>query len=581
MTKPLKRRKQLSTILVAIFLLASILTACVNKSNPENGSTTTVVSPTLTTSYTPAPSETSTSTPTLLPTPKSDSWNFGLVVFSMDDGLYSHLFIYDPYSLPITRLTAGNWDDIEPAVSPDGKQVAFASNRDKQWDIYILDVTTDKIQNITNTLSYDSSPSWSPDGQYIVYQTKHGNKIDLVIQSVADLTSAPIQITEDAGINFDAAWSPDGRQIAFITNRNGRNELWLFDLKSADNRFTIVAASDGADFFNPAWSPDGTTLAWCRKDIEDHIEIAPINSLSSSPKEVGTGCSPTWSPDSKTILSIYQQANSQYLVAYDAGNDVLSLPLIALQNPVNSLAWVDASVADYLLNYANLQSLPSPAALFTIATSLPPSDTGRSGVVEIANLNAPNPFLADSTDESFTAMRKAFGKVVGWDFLGSLDEAYLPLTATTYPGIIDNWLLSGRAIAVSSGALPAGWMVVTREDFNGKTYWRIWVKCLDQEGSCGKPILSHTWDFSTRSSGDLSAYENGGSLSGIPDGYWVDFTEFANHYGWERLPAQEDWRYYFPGTLFNQFVFRQGLTWHQAMLQLYPEEAVDLLQTGR
>jgi len=85
-------------------------------------------------------------------------------------------------------------------------------------------------------------------------------------------------------------------------------------------------------------------------------------------------------------------------------------------------------------------------------------------------------------------------------------------------------------------------MVVTREDFNGKTYWRIWVKCLDQEGSCGKPILSHTWDFSTRSSGDLSAYENGGSLSGIPDGYWVDFTEFANHYGWERLPAQEDWR---------------------------------------
>jgi TolB protein len=581
MAKPLPHRKHLSTTLLTVFLLASVLSACASKTPSENGQTATTPPALLTTTYTLSPTETITSTPTLLPTPNTDTWEFGLVVFSMGDGLYSHLFVYDPYTMPMTRLTSGDWDDVDPAVSPDGKQVAFASNRDGEWDIYILDVSTDKTLRVTNSQAYDGAPTWSPDSQYIVYQTKNGKKVDLIIQSVTDLNSDPVQITEDAGINFDAAWSPDGRQIAFITNRNGHNELWLFDLKSADNRFTIIATSDGADYFNPSWSPDGTTLAWCKKDTQDHIETLPVNSLTSSPKQVGTGCSPVWSPDSKTILATYQQANSQYLVAYDTYNDILSLPMINLQYHVDSFAWVDAAAAKFILNYVKLQSLPTPAALFTINYSLPPSDTGRSGVVEIKNLNAPTPYLADSADESFKALRKAFGAEVGWDFLGNLDNAYLPLTATTYPGIIENWLLTGRGIEVSSGALPAGWVSVTREDFDGKTYWRLWVKCLNQEGSCGKPMLTHSWDFSTRTSGDLQAYENGGTLGGIPDGYWVDFTEFASRYGWERLPAQEDWRYYFPGTLFDQFAFRQGLTWHQAMVQLYPEEAVDLLETGK
>lgn len=581
MTKPSMHRKQLSRILLTALFFISVLSACGEKKPPSVSLTATTPPATQTASFTSAPTETNTSTPTLLPTPGSDSWNFGLVVFSMSDGLYSHLFVYDPYSLPMTRLTADNWNDIDPAVSPDGKQIAFASDRDGQWDIYILDVTTDQTQRITNSQAYDGAPAWSPDGQNIVYQTKQGKKIDLIIQSVADLNTSPIQITADAGLNYDAAWSPDGRLIAFITNRKDRDELWLFDLKSADNRFTIVAASNGADYYSPAWSPDGTMLAWCKKDTEDHIETIPVNSLASSPKEIGTGCSPTWSPDSKTLLATYRRANSQYLVAYDALNDILSMPMINLQGDVDSFDWVNASVSNFLLTYVNLQSLPAAKALFSIEYSLPPSDTGRSGVVEIANLNTSNPYLADSTDESFKALRKAFGTEVGWDFLGSLDDAYLPLSATTYPGIIENWLLTGRAVAVSSGAIPAGWMAVTREDFDGKTYWRVWVKCLSQDGSCGTPILTHTWDFSTRNSGDLQAYENGGSLDGIPDGYWVDFTEFANRFGWERLPAQEDWRYYFPGTLFNQFVFSQGLTWRQAMLQLYPEEAVDLLETGK
>jgi hypothetical protein len=77
------------------------------------------------------------------------------------------------------------------------------------------------------------------------------------------------------------------------------------------------------------------------------------------------------------------------------------------------------------------------------------------------------------------------------------------------------------------------------------------------------------------------AYENGGNLSSIPSGYWIDFTEFANRYGWDRQPSQADWRYYYPGILFNRFIYSENLNWYQAMLELYPANAIQALITGK
>jgi TolB protein len=328
-----------------------LLSSCTKNAETQGGTPTGLVETATEATISPVPTETITPTPTLLSSEATTTSDFGIIVFSMGDGFYSHLFVYNPYSRPLTRLTGSNWDDIEPAVSPDGKQVAFVSNRDGQWDIYLLNLTTDEITRVTDTKTYDGSPSWSPDGQYVVFQTMNGNNIDLIVQSIADPSSAPIQITENAGDNFSPAWSPDGQSVAFITNRNGRNELWLFDLKSSENRFTVVAASDQADFLDPAWAPDGTSLAWCKRDYSDHIQVVPVSALTSSPEEIGTGCSPTWSPDGKEILAIYQQANSQYLVAYDVADGALVMPLIKMQSQVQSTTWIASNTDKYLENF--------------------------------------------------------------------------------------------------------------------------------------------------------------------------------------------------------------------------------------
>ena len=136
-------------------------------------------------------------------------------------------------------------------------------------------------------------------------------------------------------------------------------------------------------------------------------------------------------------------------------------------------------------------------------------------------------------------------------------------------------LHAGGAIAVNLAPLDAGWMVVSREGFNGQTYWRIWLKCLLQDGSCGTPIKLPVIDFYSRSNGDNESFENGGRINPPPGGFWLDFTTFALRYGWYRLPAESSWRSYFPAAQLNLFVRSDGLTWRQAMSEQYSKEKIE------
>ena len=69
----------------------------------------------------------------------------------MEENGYAHLFAYAPGKFGLIRLTFGNWSDVTPALSPDGKSIAYASNRGGYWDIYTLELETGQISQLTNT----------------------------------------------------------------------------------------------------------------------------------------------------------------------------------------------------------------------------------------------------------------------------------------------------------------------------------------------------------------------------------------------------------------------------------------------
>ena len=575
--KPLSDRSSplFRIVLSAVCILFS-LSACGLQFRPDPISTSTSAPP----SQTPTASLTLTEVPTQTPYIITATPNMGATVpapqgtffLSLADAGNFHLFAYSPQTLPLVRLTANAWDDITPAISPDGKWLAFASNQNRYWDLYLLELASGNILRMTDTLQFDASPSWSPDGAFLAYESYQKGYLGIFIRSIKDFSQV-YPLTQDSATNTNPAWSPLGRQIAFISNRSGEPEVWIADLdKSGDNKFADISQSPQTVESHPAWSPDGTRLAWASADPASgltSIYVWDTSDPTSPALWAGSGDWPVWQ-DNSHLATRLTSPNQFFLVGYNTGGTV-NLPPVLLPGPANGLTFGNTTAG--LPGPFRKNTQITPTALYN-STITPPSDAlpGRAPLITLKGVQAPYPQLNELANNSFQNLRAQIALETGWDALASLENAYVPLTMPLDPGLGEDWLYTGRAFTLNPSQILADWMAIIREDFGQQTYWRIYLRTTAQDGSEGAPLTQVPWDFSARAAGP-TAYENGGKLAdSIPSGYWVDLTSLALQYGWERLPALTEWRTYYAGARFNELAFTQGLDWHTAMLQLYSPE---------
>jgi TolB protein len=491
----------------------------------------------------------------------------------LDDNGYNHLFAYSPTKMNPVRLTSGLWDDISPAVNKDGTKVVFASNRNAYWDLYVLSLNDGLIQRITDTAEFDGNPAWSPDDQWITCETMVGDQLEIKIISMVD-PGQIIQLTDNPALDQQPTWSPLGRQVAFVSNRSGDHEIWIANLDKPDEgRFVNISQSVESADTHPAWSPDGTRLAWASQSPGqiDSINIWDSNRPEQPPHRVGTGNWPRWSASGNEIATRLTTPNQDYLISY-ALDGTLSLPPTPV-NQIRGIDWPLERINSLPLVFYQ-QALLTPTALWQMQIDFNADIPGqRASIIKIQDLEAPHPFLHDAVNESFSALRQRVILETGWDALSSLENAYTPLTSSLDPGEGQDWLYTGRAFTLNPLTMNAGWMVVAREDIEGQTFWRIFLRTVAQDGSQGEPLRIQPWDLSSRYNIDPLTYEQGGKIaSNIPVGFWVDFTAIANKFGWQRIPALTNWRSYFKGTQFNEFILTGGLDWRAAMLQIYPPD---------
>jgi len=157
----------------------------------------------------------------------------------------------------VKKITSGpnGAMNVEPAVSPDGKQVAFSSDRSGRPMIYIMDSDGSNIRRITFAGVFNASPSWSPDGKKLAFAGQSGDNFDIFVvntdgSNMIRLTSAKKPNGRPAN-NEDPSFSPDGRFVVYTSNRTGKNQIYI---STADGSEERRVTNDSHNYFKPKWS---------------------------------------------------------------------------------------------------------------------------------------------------------------------------------------------------------------------------------------------------------------------------------------------------------------------------------------
>jgi Tol biopolymer transport system component len=170
---------------------------------------------------------------------------------------------YQPRGGSAVRLTDNGAVDQYPALSPDGRQVAFAAQQTGApgvLNIWVVGVDGTGLRQVTTDTVVDTWPSWSPDGTKLAFSSTRDDPAG-EIYTVPVAGGAETRITTDPAADTEPAWSPDGSRIAFTTTRfHTTGDVAL--VAATGGTVTRVMPNDTGDTSEPAWSADGSRIAF-------------------------------------------------------------------------------------------------------------------------------------------------------------------------------------------------------------------------------------------------------------------------------------------------------------------------------
>jgi len=185
-------------------------------------------------------------------------WNQdgSLCVISLSKDGNNEIYLLDGTSGAVMRrLTTHSAIDSSPSWSPDGKRIAFVSDRSGSPQIHVMNIWGGNLRRVSKNHGYATSPAWSPHGNEIVYNAMmEGGRFDLFVLN--EKTGAVRRLTHGSGSNEDPSWSPDGRQIVFSSGRKergGKKNRQLYIIGASGGKAHQISRGK-VDYFTPTWS---------------------------------------------------------------------------------------------------------------------------------------------------------------------------------------------------------------------------------------------------------------------------------------------------------------------------------------
>jgi TolB protein len=230
------------------------------------------------------------------------------------------------------QITTDPADDVMPAFGPDGRRIAFASNRYGNWDVFITDIDGAAPMPITDATEDELHPSWSPDGKHVAY-CRFGQQSGRWEIWVVDLASGVHQFLE---YGLFPQWNPDPAKNKILFQRARERGSRLFSIWTIDyvdgeamHRTEILAAANAA-VMHPAWSPDGNRIVFVtvlnpdlqvdERPLQSDVWVVNLNGTGKANLTNGQYLNlyPVWSTDG-TVFFLSDRSGTDNIWAVAAG----------------------------------------------------------------------------------------------------------------------------------------------------------------------------------------------------------------------------------------------------------------------
>jgi len=220
--------------------------------------------------------------------------------------------------LPLTKNGSIN---LNPAFSPDGREIIFTSYKRRNPDLYRRSLSNTAEVAVSRHKGLNITGNWSPDGSKIALAlSKDG---DAEIYTLNKDGSHPTRLTINSALDLSPAWSPDGTQLAFVSDRLGKPQVFIMNVDGSGVRRLTTS---GGYNVNPSWSPKGDKIAYSRMTNGGFsiFTIAPDGSADSQLTFEGSNENPSWSADGRfiTFSSKRSSGNGIYVMRADGTGSV-------------------------------------------------------------------------------------------------------------------------------------------------------------------------------------------------------------------------------------------------------------------
>jgi len=204
-------------------------------------------------------------------------------------------------------------ENSSPSVSPDGKRIAFISDRDGTSDIYVMAADSSHVVRVTNTAEKEWPVQWSSDGSVLFgVADKDSSRLFEAKKTVTQIGTVP-----GRAVRF----SDDGRRVLYALGTWTEVQLMESDLDGSHAR----QLTDGKSVvWSPRWSPNGRRIAFTGRDANQHLHIYLMNADGTDLHQLthleaeGNAQSPAWSRDGRRIAIQVSKNKSAHIWIVDA-----------------------------------------------------------------------------------------------------------------------------------------------------------------------------------------------------------------------------------------------------------------------